>query len=135
MTTAKPFILAAALTAATSLAAVAEGAGAPTVGRAILGVHVDVTAVEATGFRASQLIGAAVYNDKNKEIGSVNDLIVSGDGRVNIAIVDVGGFLGLDAKHVAIPSQLFRQGQDQKIVLPGATEKDLKGMPSFQYTN
>ncbi len=137
MSTIRPLIAAVTMTAATAFSAMAEspGGGAPTVGASILGVRVDVAAVEATGFRASRLIGAPVYNDKDKEIGSVNDLIVAGDGRVNIAIIDVGGFLGIDAKHVAIPSHLFEQGKGEKVVLPGATEKELKAMPAFHYAN
>ena len=111
----------------------AETKSAPIVGTSILGVRVDVTAVETTGFRASRLIGAAVYNDKKKEIGRVNDLIISTAGKVNLAIVDVGGFLGLGSKHVAIPSQLFKRGAKDTVVLPGATQKDLKDMPAFRF--
>lgn len=137
MSTIRPLIAAVTMTAATTFSAMADspGGGAPTVGTSILGVRVDVAAVEATGFRASKLIGAAVYNDKNVEIGSVNDLIVAGNGRVSLAIVDVGGFFGIDAKHVAIPSHLFEQGMSEKVLLPGATENELKAMPAFHYAN
>ena len=100
----------------------------------VLGVQVNVSAVKAAGYRASQLIGATVYNDKNKAIGSVNDLIVSGDGQVNLAIIDVGGFLGLGAKHVAVPTKLFERGAQNTVVLPKATQKELQAMPAFHYT-
>ncbi len=113
----------------------AENAAAPTVGGTILGVEVNVAAVEAKGFRASKLIGATVYNNKKKAIGTVNDLIVSSEGQVNLAIIDVGGFLGLGAKHVAIPTKLFERGKNDTVVLPKATEKDLKAMPPFRYAS
>ncbi|MEQ8825209.1 MAG: PRC-barrel domain-containing protein [Filomicrobium sp.] len=138
MSLTRPFISAFALTAETTCSVAPDslgGSSAPTVGRSILGVKVDVAAVEAKGFRASRLIGAAVFNEHSTEIGTVNDLIVSGDGRVNLAIVDVGGFLGIDAKHVVIPSHLFQVGADEKVLLPGATENELKAMPAFHFDN
>lgn len=112
----------------------AESGKAPTVGATVLGVKVNVSAVKASGYRASRLIGATIHNDKKKPIGTVNDLIVSTDGRVNLAIIDVGGFLGLGAKHVAIPTKLFERGANNTIVLAKATQADLKAMPAFHYT-
>lgn len=132
----KPLIVAAAI-AVLPLAGIAqaENTKAPAVGATILGVEVNVAAVEATGFRASQLIGATVYNDKKKAIGTVNDLIVSAGGHVNLAIIDVGGFLGMGAKHVAVPTKLFERGDKNTVVLPKATEKELKAMPAFRYAS
>lgn len=133
-TTSNILVTAAAIAALSFISpAVAENTAAPTVGGTILGVEVNVAAVEAKGFRASKLIGATVYNDKKKAIGTVNDLIVSSEGQVNLAIIDVGGFLGLGAKHVAIPTKLFERGNNNTVVLPKATEKDLKAMPPFRY--
>ncbi|MEQ8825212.1 MAG: PRC-barrel domain-containing protein [Filomicrobium sp.] len=111
----------------------AEGSKAPTVGATVLGVEVNVSAVKATGYRASKLIGATVYSDEKKQIGTVNDLIVSNDGQVNLAIVDVGGFLGVGAKHVAVPTKLFERGEKNTVLLPETTENDLKSMPPFHY--
>lgn len=111
----------------------AEGNKAPTVGATVLGVEVNVAAVKAAGYRASKLIGAAVYNEKNKTVGTVNDLIVATDGRVNLAIIDVGGFLGVGAKHVAVPTRLFERGAKNTVVLPKVTEKELQAMPPFHY--
>ncbi|MFY0610889.1 MAG: PRC-barrel domain-containing protein [Hyphomicrobiaceae bacterium] len=111
----------------------AESSKAPTVGATVLGVEVNVSAVKASGYRASRLIGATVHNDKKKPIGTVNDLIVSTNGQVNLAIIDVGGFLGLGAKHVAIPTKLFERGANNTIVLAKATQEDLKAMPAFHY--
>ncbi len=114
-------------------AAQAQGNKAPTVGATVLGVEVNVASVKAAGYRASKLIGATVYNEKKKTVGTVNDLIIAGDGQVNLAIIDVGGFLGVGAKHVAIPTKLFERGAKDTVVLPKATEKELKAMPAFHY--
>lgn len=52
--------------------------------------------------RASQMIGSAVYDVHNRKIGSVKDLILDRDGKVAEVVVDVGSFLGVSGKYVAI---------------------------------
>ncbi len=106
---------------------------APVAGTAILGVQVDVKAVSATGYRATKLLGSDVYNDQDEEVGKLDDLIIAGDGQVTLAVLSVGGFLGIGAKNVAVPIQLFKAADGGKIVLPKATKDELKGMPEFKY--
>ncbi len=108
---------------------------APKVGESILGVEVNVTKVATTGYSANSLIGATVHNDKKKEIGTVHDLIVATDGEISLVIVEVGGFLGVGSKWVAVPAGLFRPGQKDDVVLAGATEAALKDMAPFRYAN
>ena len=108
---------------------------APKVGESILGIEVNITKVAATGYSANALIGAPVRNDKNTEIGSVHDLIVATDGEVSLAIVEVGGFLGVGSKWVAVPADLFKPGSKNEVILAGATQAALEQMPSFRYAN
>jgi sporulation protein YlmC with PRC-barrel domain len=104
----------------------------PVAGKTMLGVaYAELDAV-AIGYRASKLIGASVYNDKDERIGKVGDIIVKPDGAVSFAIVDVGGFLGLGKHHVAIPVGQF-SGVKPRIVLPGATREALEELPAFEY--
>jgi sporulation protein YlmC with PRC-barrel domain len=105
----------------------------PVAGTTVLGVEVNVVGVAATGYRASKLIGSEIYNDKDEKVGTVDDLIVAADGTVTLAVLSVGGFLGIGKKTVAVPSRLFKPGKDGKITLPGATKDELKGMPEFRY--
>src|SRR5690349_1091926 len=58
-----------------------------------------------SGLRASKLIGAAVYNDANEKIGTVDDLILTSEDKAVAAIIQVGGFLGAGGKLVAVPYQ------------------------------
>jgi sporulation protein YlmC with PRC-barrel domain len=104
----------------------------PVVGHVQLGI--DVTSFDwiAVGYRASKLLKSDVYNDQNKKVGKIADLIVKPDGTINVAIVEVGGFLGIDTHHVAIPVNQFTSVAP-KIVLPGATKESLKGLPEFKY--
>src|SRR5258707_12628511 len=78
-------------------------APAPIAGKVTLGVAVAEEAVLTTGWRASKLMHAPVYNDQNQKIGSIDDFVVSPDGTLSVAVVDVGGFLGIGAHKVAIP--------------------------------
>ncbi|MEM9470875.1 MAG: PRC-barrel domain-containing protein [Pseudomonadota bacterium] len=113
--------------------ATAKADQTPIAGHTVLGVQVNVESVVTTGYSANRLIGATVFNSDKKEVGRIHDLIVSTDGQVNLAIVEVGGFIGIGSKYVAIPARLFKEGVKQSVLLPGASEAELKKMPPFQY--
>ena len=68
------------------------------------------------GLRASKLIGTAVYNDQNTKIGSVDDLILTDEDKVVLAIISVGGFLGIGSKLVAIPYDQLHRDNDKVIL-------------------
>jgi hypothetical protein len=85
------------------------------------------------GWRASKLIGAAVYNEQDQKVDSVDDLILTQQDKVVIAVVSVGGFLGVGGKLVAVPYNELRFGKDERMVLPGATKDALQAMPGFTY--
>jgi sporulation protein YlmC with PRC-barrel domain len=101
-------------------------------GRVPLGVTVVETELVATGWRASKLIGTKVHNESGDKIGEIDDLIVSTDGKLTVAIVEVGGFLGVGKHRVAIPVRQFTQIAP-KAILPGATKEALKKLPPFVY--
>ena len=48
------------------------------------------------------MIGSSVYSVQNVDIGRVQDLILDRDGRVASVVVDVGAFLGMGGKDVAV---------------------------------
>jgi sporulation protein YlmC with PRC-barrel domain len=95
-------------------------------------VVVDVVAV-ADGYRASKLRGTTVVNSKNEKVGEIDDLVVGKD-RVLFAILQVGGFLGLGSRLIAVPyTSLQINGDGSRIVLPGATKQQLEQLPEFKY--
>lgn len=107
-------------------------ANAPVAGVVPLGVTIEADALLAQGWRASKLLHSPVFNDQNQRIGRVEDFIVSPDEKVSVAVVDVGGFLGLGAHRVAIPfSQL--SADTKKVVVKGATKEALRKLPEFKY--
>jgi len=58
--------------------------------------------IQPDQFRSTKMIGSTVYDVQNRDIGKVKDLIVDKDGRVAAVVVDVGSFLGVGGKYVAL---------------------------------
>jgi sporulation protein YlmC with PRC-barrel domain len=58
--------------------------------------------IQPNQIRASKMIGGSIYDVQNRNIGSVKDLVLDNDGRVAAVVVDVGSFLGVGGKYVAI---------------------------------
>jgi sporulation protein YlmC with PRC-barrel domain len=89
--------------------------------------------VIALGYRASNLLKSSVYDVDGKNIGRVVDIIVTRQAAVSYFIVDVGGFLGIGAKQIAVPASAFKI-VDKKVVLPGVTASELKQLPAFHFS-
>jgi sporulation protein YlmC with PRC-barrel domain len=92
------------------------------------------------GRRASKMIGANVYNENNDSIGEVDDLIVPQAGAQSggqpVAILSVGGFLGIGARLVAVPYERLQwNAERERWTLPGATKDSLKSLPPYEYDN
>jgi sporulation protein YlmC with PRC-barrel domain len=52
--------------------------------------------------RATQMDGATVYDAQGKNIGDIKDMILDKEGKVTAVVLDVGSFLGMGGKHVAV---------------------------------
>jgi hypothetical protein len=61
------------------------------------------TMIQSDEMRGSKIIGSTVYDVQNRNIGSVKDLVIGKDGKVDKVVVDVGSFLGMGGKYVAVP--------------------------------
>ena len=46
-------------------------------------------------WRASKVIGVNVYNNANEKVGEISELIIDSAGKVEGAVLSVGGFLYL----------------------------------------
>ncbi|ABE63656.1 PRC-barrel [Nitrobacter hamburgensis X14] len=53
-------------------------------------------------WRSSKMIGLNVYNDANEKLGSISDLLLDKSGKINAAVIGVGGFLGVGERLVAV---------------------------------
>jgi hypothetical protein len=113
----------------------ASPAASPAAGVIPLGVTIVEMRAIVTGWSAKKdILGKHVRNDRNEDLGRIEDLIITPKDEASFAIVGVGGFLGIAARLVAIPTkQLAVEGDHFK--LPGATKDALKAMPPFIYAH
>jgi hypothetical protein len=97
-------------------------------------VEVDVK-VLGQGFRASELMGENVYNDKNENIGTIDDVIIDKE-RVLFAVLQVGGFLGIGGRLIAVSPEslaIEHDGSKLKIKLVGGSREALEKSKEFKY--
>ncbi|HTZ71856.1 MAG TPA: PRC-barrel domain-containing protein [Acetobacteraceae bacterium] len=95
----------------------------------------EFTTVPENGKLSSKLIGTTVYNDQNKDIGTIKDIAFGRTG-VKAYIVGVGGFLGMGDHDVAVRPSAMQINYDQndktwKASL-NATADQLKAAPEYK---
>ncbi len=93
--------------------------------------------VEENQLRAEDLIGTTIYGANEENIGSVGDILLSEDGNVDALIIDVGGFLGIGAKEVAVGFENleFMRDEDGNLYLyTQFTKEQLEAQPEFDDT-
>lgn len=87
---------------------------------------------------ASTLIGESVYTssaENAESVGDINDLLVGSDGKIDAAIVGVGGFLGLGEKDVAVSYDQLRLTTDDDgsyYVVLETSKEELEAAPEFE---
>ncbi len=94
-------------------------------------MRVDAQTV-AGGQRSSKVVGSDVVNEANETVGKVDDLIVASGDRAPIAVLSVGGFLGIGTRYVLVPYSAIEKRED-RLVLRGATKDNLKALPEYNY--
>ncbi|HWB48061.1 MAG TPA: PRC-barrel domain-containing protein [Stellaceae bacterium] len=88
---------------------------------------------QSGGLRASQLIGSTVYDVQNRNIGSVKDIVLDRDGKVGAVIVDVGAFLGVGGKYVAVTLDDLKTDHDRLTL--SRSKEQLQAAQSYQLDN
>ena len=89
--------------------------------------------IQTDELRASKMIGSAVYDVQNRKIGSVADVILNKDGKVDAVVIDVGSFLGMGGKHVAVlPSDI--KTDNNRLTLD-RTKEQLQQMANYDLEN
>lgn len=61
-----------------------------------------LTELPAGDIRAEDFVGTTVYGANDANLGEIGDVVLSQDGKVDAVIIDVGGFLGVGEKEVAV---------------------------------
>jgi sporulation protein YlmC with PRC-barrel domain len=69
------------------------------------GVSSSAPATQANlkgNWRASKLVGVAVYNEANEKLGDISELLLDNSGKINAVVVGIGGFLGVGQHDIAV---------------------------------
>ena len=84
---------------------------------------------------ASELMGTAVRNAADENLGDINDVIVDREGKPSVAIIGVGGFLGIGEKDVGVPfeSLEFVTNDNKRVARLDITKEALEAAPTFVY--
>lgn len=93
------------------------------------------TALGADLLTAETLTGADVRDASDASIAEVSDLVLSAEGQVTDVVLDVGGFLGMGAKSVAIPMDRLTVAQTEGgavRVWVNMTKEELEALPEFK---
>lgn len=81
------------------------------------------------------LTGARVYDINDEDIGEVSELILTNDGTVENVVIDVGGFLGIGEKRVAVTYDelsILRSDDGSSFrVYIDATQESLEAQPAY----
>ena len=89
---------------------------------------------DETGLAAEDLRGIGVYGINDEQIGAIGDVITNPDGSFDAVIVDVGGFLGLGAKPVAVGFDNLSFSADtfgNRYLFLNATREQLESQPAY----
>ena len=79
------------------------------------------------------MIGSTVYDAQNRDVGSVKDLVIDKDGKVAAAVIDIGTFLGMGGKQIAVPLSAIKT--DNNRLTLDMTKEQLQQAQNYKLTN
>ena len=89
--------------------------------------------IQADQIRASKMLGSSVYDQQNRRIGKVRDLVLNKDGTVADVVIDVGSTLGMGGRDVAI--RLSDIKTDNNRLTVDLTKEQLQKMAEYRLEN
>ncbi|MCV0394080.1 MAG: PRC-barrel domain-containing protein [Rhizobiaceae bacterium] len=89
--------------------------------------------LDAAALTAEELIGTRVYGANDEDVGEVGDVVMDGD-KVDAIIIDVGGFLGIGEKQVAVGMdnlEFMSDGDGNNYLYTQFTQEQLEQQPEY----
>ena len=80
-----------------------------------------------TALQKSQVVGKTLYDRNNKKVGQIESAQEGSTGNILSAELDVGGFLGLGTRRVAIPANQIQLEGDRLIT--SMTDDQIRNLP------
>lgn len=91
------------------------------------------TVKSTTQIKAEELVGKDIKNLSGDTIGEIDSVIVDQQGKVAAIIVEVGGFLGLGERTVALDWNDLKYRPNGNVVQSTMTKAQLKALPEYKY--
>ena len=92
--------------------------------------------VDYNELTADDLEDARVYGINDESVGDIGELILNPEGRIEAAVIDVGGFLGIGERQVRVGFDqltILRQaGTDDVRIYIDSTEERLEELPEYE---
>jgi sporulation protein YlmC with PRC-barrel domain len=109
--------------------------GATVTGPAIAANDDMMTTLPNGAHPISDYYNQSVYDEKDNKIGDVSDLLVENGGKVNTAMLGVGGFLGVGEKNVAVPFESLKvvEKDGKRYIVLHTTKEALQSAPGYVY--
>jgi sporulation protein YlmC with PRC-barrel domain len=79
---------------------------------------------------ASRLIGSKVKTSSGETVGQIDDVLIDPNGQIRLAVLGVGGFLGIGEKKTPVPWQAISATANQDFTLNIDRQK-LKNAPTI----
>ncbi|KIN63681.1 PRC protein [Sulfitobacter noctilucicola] len=97
--------------------------------------YADAEAAEVEQLTAELIEGSYVYGAQDETVGEIDTLVMSDDGKVTDVVINVGGFLGLGEKPVAVSFDKIQvlknvDGDDYRFYIDSTKEK-LEALPEY----
>jgi len=81
---------------------------------------------------ASKIIGEAVVNRQDKNLGKIHELVIDAkEGRLVYAVLSFGGFMGMGNKLFAMPWEAFEFSNTENKLILNVDKKKLETAPGF----
>ena len=91
------------------------------------------TAVTGDVISSDKVEGTSVYNNAGDKLGSIDDLMIDKrSGQVRYAVMEFGGFLGIDTDRYPIPWNMLKYDTEKDGYVVPLDKSKLENAPKYQ---
>jgi ElaB/YqjD/DUF883 family membrane-anchored ribosome-binding protein len=85
----------------------------------------------------TDFVGTHVVSKDNQPLGKIANLVFDQSGHIELAVIGVGGFLGIGEKEVAVPFDVLKSVtvNNKHVFSVDVTKEQLKAAPAFKTLN
>lgn len=82
----------------------------------------------------TDFIGTPVTTKDGQQLGKISNLVFGQEGSIELAVIGVGGFLGIGEKEIAVPFESVKSGEvnNKQVFILDATKEQLQAAPAYK---